>query len=74
MTGIQGYTTMPHDNNATYLSCSGDLSPSDQPPVLVNTSTQRNLLSNFRTCRLSESNFGEILFVSGYPQVRGLQL
>src|SRR5271154_2054533 len=58
------YTTMPRSNNATCLRCSGNLSPSDQPPVLINTSTQSNLLSNFRTSRLSKGNLCEILFVS----------
>ena len=58
------YTTMPRSNNATCLRCSGNLSPSDQPPVLIDTSTQSNLLSNFCTRRLSKSNFCEILLVS----------
>ena len=49
------------DNKATCLSRPSNLSPSDQPPVLIDTSTQGNLLSNFRTRRLSESNFREIL-------------
>jgi hypothetical protein len=64
------YTTMPRSNNATGLRRSGN-SPSDQPPMLIDTSTQGNLLSNFRTRRLSKSNFCEILLVSNVVS-RGL--
>ena len=52
----------PHYARASVpLSRPSDLSPPDQTPVLVNTSTQRNLLSNFSACRLCQGNLCQIL-------------
>jgi len=44
------------------VSCSAsNLTPSNQPPVLVNSSAQRNLLSDLSTGRLRQCNLREIL-------------
>jgi hypothetical protein len=58
--GIANYCKSIHFS-IPFLCCSSNLTPSNQPPVLVDTSTQRNLFPNFSTSRLCQCNLCQIL-------------